>query len=82
MCGADDPTLLQWAAEEDRVVLTHDIATLVGFAYQRVRSGQAMPGVIAIRTDCPLGQAIEDLEILLLAGQDKDISSQVFFVPL
>lgn len=29
---ADDPALLAWAAAQDRVVLTHDANTLVGFA--------------------------------------------------
>ena len=53
--AADDPTVLEWAAEEHRVVLTHDIATLVGFANDRLHAGQPMPGVIAVRSDCPVG---------------------------
>jgi predicted nuclease of predicted toxin-antitoxin system len=34
--GADDPDILEWAANENRVVLTHDAATMAGFAYDRV----------------------------------------------
>ncbi len=26
--GADDPTVLEWAAQEGRVLLTHDVATI------------------------------------------------------
>ncbi len=33
--GADDPSLLEWAAKESTIVLTHDLATLVGHAYER-----------------------------------------------
>jgi predicted nuclease of predicted toxin-antitoxin system len=32
LSGADDPDILDWAAREGRVVLTHDAATLIGFA--------------------------------------------------
>jgi predicted nuclease of predicted toxin-antitoxin system len=42
--GAIDPVVLAWAAENDRIVLTHDRATLPNFAYERVVAGEAMPG--------------------------------------
>jgi predicted HicB family RNase H-like nuclease len=33
---ADDPTILAWAAANNRIVLTHDQATMPDFAYARV----------------------------------------------
>lgn len=36
---ADDPTILQWAAASGRLLLTHDAATLIGYAYERVTAG-------------------------------------------
>lgn len=30
----DDATVLQWAAQNVRVVLTHDVATMTNFAYE------------------------------------------------
>jgi len=80
--GSDDPTLLQFAATEGRIVLTHDVETLVGYAWERVRSGMAMPGVIVAFTDRPIGQVIEDLEILLLASQPDELEAQIRFLPL
>lgn len=44
LLGADDPALLQFAAEEERVILTHDQEALVGHAWQRVRSGMRCLG--------------------------------------
>ena len=43
--GAEDPVILEWAADEGRVVVTHDAATLTYYAYERVRAGLSMPGV-------------------------------------
>ena len=82
LCGADDPTLLEWAAAHGLVVLTHDVATLVGHAWARVRRGEPMPGVIAVRSDRPIAQVLADLELLLRAGIATDFEQQIVFVPL
>lgn len=82
LCGADDEDLLQFAADENRIVLTHDIETLVGYAWKRVRSGRPMPGVIVALTDRPIGQVIGDLELLLLASSPEELEAQIRFLPL
>ncbi len=79
---ADDPTVLAWAAQEGRVVLTQDEETLIGFAYERVSAGLPMPGVIEVRQDVPLGVAIADLLILILASQPGEWEGQVLYIPL
>jgi predicted nuclease of predicted toxin-antitoxin system len=28
LAGADDPTILEWAAREGRILLTHDVSTI------------------------------------------------------
>jgi predicted nuclease of predicted toxin-antitoxin system len=45
LSGADDPSVLEWAAGEGRIVLTHDISTLVRHAFARVAARQRMLGV-------------------------------------
>jgi hypothetical protein len=82
LSGADDRALLQFAADEERILLTHDIETLVGYAWERVRSGLAMPGVVVAFTDGPIGQILADLEILLLASRPAEFERQVRFLPL
>jgi len=44
-----DPVILEWAAAQGRVLITGDLNTMVGFALDRVRAGQSMPGVLALR---------------------------------
>jgi hypothetical protein len=36
---------LGWCAEEERILLTHDVSTLIAVAYRRVANGLPMPGV-------------------------------------
>jgi len=45
-----DPALLEWAAENGCLVLSHDVNTLIGYAYQRVEIGLPTPGVFAARS--------------------------------
>ena len=45
LSGADDPTVLEWSAEEGRVLLTHDVSTITHYAYERVRAGRC-PGFL------------------------------------
>lgn len=44
LSGADDPSVLEWAADQGRIVITHDISTLAKHALDRVAAGQPMPG--------------------------------------
>nr|WP_019498087.1 DUF5615 family PIN-like protein [Pseudanabaena sp. PCC 6802] len=36
LSGKDDPTVLAWAAQENRILLTHDVATITHYAYERL----------------------------------------------
>jgi predicted nuclease of predicted toxin-antitoxin system len=45
---AEDPDILAWAAVNNRIILTHDRATMPDFAYARVATEQLMPGVFVI----------------------------------
>jgi Domain of unknown function (DUF5615) len=64
LSGADDPMILEWAAQEGRVLLTHDVSTVTHYAYERVRAGKLMPGVFEVSRDVPIGIAIEDYSIV------------------
>ena len=44
----DDPSVLEWAAGERRIVLTHDVNTMPAFAFERIRRNQAMPGMFVV----------------------------------
>ena len=39
-----DPDILEWAAAEGRIVITEDVNTMVGFAWDRVRAALADAG--------------------------------------
>lgn len=82
LSGASDPEVLEWAAGEERLVLSHDVQTLVGYAYDRVRAGQPMPGLIEVNRQVPLGVAIDDLLLLAHGSLAGEWNDQVLYLPL
>ena len=76
LTGADDEAVLAWTADAGRILLTHDVATITAYAYQRLRAGQAMPGVIEVRSDLPIGDVIEDLLLLAESGFSSDVDGR------
>ena len=79
--GSDDPTLLAWAAEQGRILLTHDVKTMTKYAYQRVTVGKPMPGVFEVSLTAPLGQIIEEILILAECSIENEWEGQVRYVP-
>ena len=82
LSGADDPTVLEWAAREGRVLLTHDVSTITHYAYERVRAGKPMPGVFEVSRDTPIGVAIEDILLLAEYSLEGEWEGQVRYLPL
>ena len=80
--GAEDAVILEWAANEGRVVLTHDAATMANFAYERVKAGLSMPGVIEVADDLPLAQVIDDILLMAETSERNEWEGQVIYLPL
>ena len=82
LSGADDASVLQWAADQGRIVVTHDISTLAKHAFDRIAASQPMPGVFEVRSVAPIGQAIDDLILLAECSFDGEWEGQMCFLPL
>lgn len=82
LSGADDPTVLQWAAEEGRVLFTHDVNTMTDHAYRRINEGEPTPGLFAVARDVPIGDAIEDMLLIAEGSFEGEYEGQVRYLPL
>ncbi|HEY8750029.1 MAG TPA: DUF5615 family PIN-like protein [Tepidisphaeraceae bacterium] len=82
LAAGNDLQILQWAAEHNRVILTHDLNTMIHFAYERTRAGQRMTGVFAIPQNSPIKPVIEDLILLLECSELSEWENEVLFLPM
>jgi len=82
LSGADDPTVLEWTATQGRILLTHDVATITLYAYERIKSGRRMPGVFEVSMTSPIGQVIEDILLLVDLSFENEWEGKIVFLPL
>ena len=82
LSAADDAAVLEWAAREGRLVLTHDMGTMTAAAWARVRAGLPMPGVVEVSSEEPVGRAIDEIRLIIAASHAGEYEGQVLFLPL
>lgn len=80
--GADDPAVLEFAAREQRILVTHDLRTIPKHAHDRVRAGARMAGVIAVSDDLPIGRVIEEMILLVECAAPEEFQSVVLYLPV
>lgn len=79
---ADDPTILEWAAAEGRILVTRDIKTIPTFAFERVSARKPMPGVFVLRSTVAMSSAIEELSFIAGASDANEWVDRVIYLPL
>lgn len=82
LVGRGDAEVLEWAAREGRVLLTHDVTTMKRHVDERTDAGLPMPGVFEVSQHTPIALAIEDLLLLAVCSLEGEWEGQVRFLPL
>jgi hypothetical protein len=80
--GKSDAEVLDWAAKEDRVLLTHDKKTMSQYVAERLAAGLLMPGVFVVNKQIPMAQVIEEILILAECSLPGEWEDQIRFLPL
>lgn len=80
--GVDDSAVLALAAKHNRVLLTHDRATMPDYAYERIATNAPMPGVIVVNDRHPVRQAIDEILLLTTCSTQEEWNSTVLYLPL
>ena len=79
---AADPVVLEWAARDGRILLTHDVRTMTRFAYERVAAGARMPGVLEVNSLLPIGAAVDELAVVAVCSFPGEWEDRVGYIPL
>jgi len=82
LSAAADSVILERAASEGRVLLTHDRQTLPGFAYARVAAGAPMPGVFLVSRGISIGPAIDELLLAVHCLSPEECKDVVKYFPM
>ncbi|MFT5466591.1 MAG: hypothetical protein ACI8UO_001691 [Verrucomicrobiales bacterium] len=82
LTGADDPAVLDRAASENRILLSHDYKTIPGFACERIAAGLPMPGVFLADSYISISVAVEEISILAEFSEEGEWEGQVRYLPI
>ena len=82
LLGADDPEVLEWAAAQKRILLTHDRATMPDFAYERIRAEKPMPGMFVFNDRLAIQEVIQEVLLLDECTDQHEWTNLVVYPPL
>lgn len=78
--GLPDELVLEIAAREDRILVSHDVSTMpVHFA--SFISNQDSPGIILIPQELPIRIAIEELALIWSASEAEEYANLITWIP-
>jgi len=79
--GANDRAVLEWAANEKRILLTHDVSTMTRYALERIQSDKPMPGLFQIERSASLGKVIDDILLIIECSNANEWENQILYIP-
>jgi hypothetical protein len=77
-----DPEVLNFAATENWILVSHDINTMRDAAYRRLEAGQRMSGLLLASQRTPVSSIIDSLLLIWSASESEEWSGTVEFLPL
>lgn len=73
--------MLDWATRNDRVVLTHDVSTMIPAMREMLRASGCAP-IVFVPDSLPTRLAIEDIVLLDECSIEDDWGAGVLYLPL
>jgi hypothetical protein len=80
--GKDDRALLRFATAEGRVVVTHDLSTMIPAMQEQMRIELRCAPIVIAPDSLPVGAAVDDLLVLDGCATEADWAAGVIYMPL
>lgn len=82
LAGVSDPDVLALAAEQDRILVSHDFQTMPRHFADFLHTRGASPGLILIPQYLPIGEAIDELVLIWGASDADEWQNRIQTIPL
>ncbi len=79
--GQDDRALLRFATAEGRIVVTHDLSTMVPAMREQRLESRCAP-IVLVPDSLPVSAAVDDLLVLDGCAAERDWAAGVIYIPL
>ena len=78
--GIPDPEVLAFAADEGRILISHDFQTMP-MHFRQFTQSRRSPGVLLVRQDLPVGETIETLVLIWEASEADEWVNRLCLAP-
>lgn len=82
VAGQDDFVLLQFATAADRVVLTHDVSTMIPAMRAQLQQAARCAPIVLVPDFLPVSAVVSDLLLLDQSATESDWAAGVIYLPL
>lgn len=82
LAALSDDGVLDYAARENWIVVSHDVNTMTDAAFTRLSSQRAMSGLFLVHQQNSARLAIEDLVLIWADSEAEEWEQQIRFLPL
>jgi uncharacterized protein DUF5615 len=79
--GISDPELLERAAAEDRIVVSHDRRTMLAHFRARIEAQRSSPGLFVVSQRVPLGPVVSAIALVWSASEPQEWRDQIHHLP-
>lgn len=82
LSGAGDSAILAWATQQGRVLLTHDLSTIIPALHEQLRRAAQCVPILLVPDFLPTAEAIDDILLLDECSTAADWIAGVLYLPL
>lgn len=82
LASQPDPVVLDYAAQNSLIVVTHDVRTMIAFAQERMARGEPTPGLFVVSQEDSPREIAESLVFIWASTPAEEWQSQIVFLPI
>ncbi len=79
--GVGDPEVLDMAARQDRVLVSHDRRTMLDHFRSHLSARKSSPGVLIVSQGAPVGLVVEAIVYVWLLADPLELRDQAYYLP-
>ncbi|MFN0107189.1 MAG: DUF5615 family PIN-like protein [Bryobacteraceae bacterium] len=81
LAGVPDPELLDRAAAESRVLVSHDRRTMLNHFRDHLAAGKSSPGLLIVSQDAAVGDVVEAVVYVWSLSDPAELRDRAYYLP-
>lgn len=80
--GTLDPEILLWCETNNFILVTNNRSSMPVHLAEHLAQGHKIPGIFVLRPRAEIGQVLDDLILITLAGNENEYQDKIVHIPL